>query len=140
MATPSSTDDRLPAIGDVIGFSFLWSHEQEAGLVEGVKDRRCVVVRVLPDNRVVAAPITSSEPEHDHKVSLSPGAFGLTRRSWIVVSELNVFEWPGYDLRPAREPMGAFWRYGRISDRIRALLADALTDAITAKTAHLTKR
>jgi hypothetical protein len=42
MATPSSAE--APERGDVIEFSFLWKHERDAGLLEGVKERRCVVV------------------------------------------------------------------------------------------------
>lgn len=41
MATPSSADNCAPERGDVIEFSFLWKHERAAGLLEGVKDRRC---------------------------------------------------------------------------------------------------
>jgi hypothetical protein len=141
--TPSSTDDRAPEPGDVIEFSFLWSHEQAQGLVEGVKDRRCVVIRVLPGPRIVVLPITGTEPDHDAKIPLAPGAFGLTRRSWIVTSELNVSDWPGYDLRPVKSPpgpRGAFWRYGRLSDALRAKVAAAVAGRIKAGGARMTTR
>jgi len=138
--TPSSTDDRAPEPGDVIEFSFLWSHEQDQGLVEGVKDRRCVVIRVLPGPRIVVLPITGTEPDHDAKIPLAPGTFGLTRRSWIVTSELNVSDWPGYDLRPAKAPRGAFWRYGRLSDALRAKVAAAVSEQIKGGRARMTAR
>jgi hypothetical protein len=110
MATPSSTD-RQPEVGDVIEFSFLWSHEQEQGRIEGVKDRRCVIVRVLDGPRIVVVPITGTEPEHDHKITLAAGALGLARTSWIVASEVNVSDWPGYaSLRgTARRRILALW-------------------------------
>jgi hypothetical protein len=141
MATPSSTDERRPEPGDVIEFSFLWSHEHAQGRTEGVKDRRCVVVRVLDDGaRVAVLPITSAEPDHDQKMALAPGAFGLTNRSWIVLSEINVSTWPGYDLRPALQPNGAFWRYGRLSDARRQQLSNALRRLIASGQARVTRR
>lgn len=140
METPSSTDDRSPEVGDVIEFSFLWTHEQAAGRIEGAKDRRCVIIRVLDGPRIAVVPITSSEPEHDNKIALSPGALGLSRPSWIVTSEINVSDWPGYDLRPASKPDGAFWRYGRISDRLRLQLADAISQAVRSGRAKVANR
>jgi hypothetical protein len=53
METPSSGDTRAPQQGDVIEFSFLWKHERTAGLLEGVKDRRCVIVALLEGGRRV---------------------------------------------------------------------------------------
>lgn len=140
MPTPSSTDDRPPQVGDVIEFAFLWSHEQDQGRVEAAKDRRCVIIRVLDGPRIAVVPITSSEPEHDHKIALTAGALGLTRPSWIVTSEINVSDWPGYDLRPATQPNGAFWRYGRLSDRRRAQLADAVARLIRSRQVRVANR
>ena len=71
-------------------------------------------------------PITETEPDHDNKIPLSAGALGLERQSWIVTSELNITVWPGHDLRPARTPGGAWWRYGRLSDTLRRRVADAM--------------
>lgn len=141
MATPSSTKPRAPERGDVIEFSFLWKHERDAGQLEGVKDRRCVVAAVLDDGgRIIVLPITGTEPSHDDKIPLAAGAFGLERRSWIVTSELNVTVWPGHDLRPARKPIGAWWRYGRLSDGKRTEVADALQSIIQAGRARLVTR
>jgi mRNA-degrading endonuclease toxin of MazEF toxin-antitoxin module len=141
MATSSSIDARLPERGDVIEFSFLWKHESQAGQVEGAKDRRCVVVSVLSGGRrVVVAPITGTEPAHANKLPLSGGALGLVRNSWIVTSELNVTSWPGHDLRPARSPMGAWWRYGRISDALRTRLADVVETLVKTNQANVTLR
>ncbi len=88
MATPSSASPRAPERGDVIEFSFLWKHERDAGLLEGVKDRRCVIVALLEGGRrVVVMPITGTEPAHGNKIPLPGGALGLERPSWIVTSE-----------------------------------------------------
>lgn len=109
--TPSLAEARGPERGDVIEFSYLWAHERAAGLLEGVKDRRCVIVAVLDSGRRVAVmPITGTEPIHEHKIALPGGALGLERPSWIVTSEFNLTRWPGHDLRPARRPSGAWWR------------------------------
>jgi hypothetical protein len=132
---------RPPAPGDIIEFCFLWKHEHDAGLIEGVKDRRCVVVAVLAGGkRVLVAPITSREPEHEHKISVPGAALGLDRQSWIVTSELNVTAWPGHDLRPARTPKGAWWRYGRLSDALRNELADQVGAQIKKRRAKVVSR
>ena len=92
----------------MIEFAYLWTHERAAGLLEGVKDRRCVIVAVLDGGRRVAVmPITGTEPAHDDKIPLPGGVLGLERPSWIVTSELNITRWPGHDLRPARSPSRA---------------------------------
>ncbi len=141
MATPSSTETRDPERGDVIEFSFLWKHERDAGLLEGVKDRRCVIVAILDEGRrVVIMPITGTEPSHDNKIPLSGGALGLERPSWIVTSDLNVTVWPGHDLRPARKPNGAWWRYGRLSDSVRQKVADEMQALIRAGQAKVVAR
>jgi len=75
---------RGPERGDVIEFSYLWAHERAAGLLESVKDRRCVIVAVLEGGRRVAVmPITGGEPAHDDKIPLPGGALGLERPSWM---------------------------------------------------------
>jgi hypothetical protein len=141
METPSSNDPRAPRQGDVIEFSFLWKHEWTAGLLEGVKDRRRVIAALLEDGRrVVVMPITGTEPAHEHKIALSAGALGLLRRSWIVISELNIIPWPGHDLRPARRPTGAWRRYGRLSDPLRSRIADAMQALINSGRANVVVR
>jgi hypothetical protein len=141
MATPSSADARAPERGDVIEFSYLWAHERAEGLLEGVKDRRCVIAAVLEGGlRVVVMPITGTEPSHDNKIPLPGGALGLERPSWVVTSELNITRWPGHDLRPARRPSGAWWRYGRLSDALRRRLADAMQALIRTGKAKVVTR
>jgi len=110
-------------------------------MIEGVKDRRCVVVAVIEQGRrVVVAPITGTEPTHANKIPLPGGALGPGRQSWIVTSDLNVTVWPGHDLRPAKTPKGAWWRYGRLSDGLRKRLADEIETIIKTGRARVVGR
>ena len=98
-----------PAPGIVVRYSFLWSHEAETGAVEGRKDRPCAIVVALPKNehgvsQVAVVPITHVAP-HDPSTSIAlpkavKTALGLDAElSWVRLDELNVFSWPGHDLR-----------------------------------------
>jgi hypothetical protein len=95
--------------GLVIRYSFLWSHEKDAGAEEGSKDRPCAIVVAAPrrengDITVIVAPITHAPPadqsdslEIPTQICRSLGLDG--QRHWLRLDELNRFAWPGYDLR-----------------------------------------
>lgn len=97
----------------VIRYAFLWSHEARAGAIEGRKDRLCAIVVALPqdargDSRVVMVPVTHAAPaDPATAIALPPmvkTGLGLDDApSWICLDELNVFAWPGYDLRTMPE-------------------------------------
>ena len=99
-----------PLPGQVIRYSFLWSHEVRSGATEGRKDRPCAIVLAVPrdahgDTRVAVVPITHTPPRTvDIAIELPAAvktALGLDPEpSWICLDELNAFSWPGYDLRP----------------------------------------
>ncbi len=99
---------RVPQPGLVIRYSYLWRREFLVGQEEGLKDRPCaVVVTHLDENgvtRVLALPITHSPPIANEPAIEIPAPV-MTRlsldaeRSWIVLSEANIFAWPGPDLR-----------------------------------------
>ncbi len=98
-----------PKPGLVIRYAFLWCKEAAKGREEGSKDRPCaVVVTTRKDGdriQIVVAPITHTDPGQASLAVEIPTAtkqrLGLDdERSWIVTSELNVFEWPGPDIRP----------------------------------------
>lgn len=102
-----------PQPGLVVCYAFLWHEEEQRGLVEGRKDRPCVVMAVLDSLEerharwVTVAPITHAPPRDLHVAVEMPARIkshlGLDEaRSWIMLDEVNVFEWPGVDLRPAR--------------------------------------
>jgi hypothetical protein len=108
-----------PQVGLVISYSYLWSEEAERGQVEGKKDRPCAIVLALENpepeavkrKHVVVAPITHSPP-HDPNVAIEiplrvKEHLGLdSERSWVVLDEVNVFTWPGFDLRPIKNAGG----------------------------------
>ena len=97
-----------PRPGLVIRYAYLWRSEHARGREEGAKDRPCAVVlattREGEATRVVVAAITHSPPRDTVDAIEVPAAvkarLGLDHeRSWIVTSEVNVFTWPGPDLR-----------------------------------------
>jgi hypothetical protein len=98
-----------PRPGLVIRYSFLWSHEKDAGAEEGAKDRPCAVIVAARSEsglvRTIVAPITHRPPEGELDSIEIPAAVCRalkfdSGRHWLRLDELNRFAWPGYDLRP----------------------------------------
>jgi len=97
-----------PRPGLVIRYSYLWRRKAAAGREEGEKDRPCAVVLANRDEdgnlRVYALPITHTRPHAETDAVEIPAIvkhrLGLDdERCWIVITEANVFSWPGPDLR-----------------------------------------
>lgn len=104
-----------PEPGLVIGYTFLWRHEADAGQEEGAKHRPCAIVAAIrrgagAPSRVIVLPITHTPPSGDTVAVEIPPAVKRHLKlddlpSWIIVSEGNDFFWPGPDLRPtAHDP------------------------------------
>lgn len=99
-----------PEPGLVISYSYLWSDEAAAGHVEGRKSRPCAIVMAVQQTEglpplVAVVPIThSAHPNPELAIELPrrvAAHLGLdSQPSWVVVEDVNVFRWPGYDLRP----------------------------------------
>ena len=100
----------VPLPGLVIRYSFLWSQEARSGATEGRKDRPCAIVVAMPrdphgDMRVAVVPVTHTAPD-DPATSIALPASVMTtlgldaEPAWVRLDEVNVFAWPGYDLRP----------------------------------------
>lgn len=98
-----------PKPGLVIRYSYLWAREHARGQEEGVKDRPCAIILVTTldeDEEVVTVlPITHSPPQDPALAIEIPQATKLrlgldAERSWVVLTEVNRFVWPGPDLRP----------------------------------------
>jgi hypothetical protein len=98
-----------PEPGLVIHYDYLWFDEAQAGQLEAAKSRPCAVVLssgMTAQGRVEAtvAPITHVLPaKPEDAIELHPRvkqALGLDdERSWLVLTEVNRFAWPGFDLR-----------------------------------------
>jgi PemK-like, MazF-like toxin of type II toxin-antitoxin system len=98
-----------PAIGLVIRHAYLWWNEARKGREEGRKDRPCVIVHVrqneFRETEVFICPVTHTPPEHPERAMQIPlqtkARLGLdAQASWIITTEVNLFIWPGPDIRP----------------------------------------
>lgn len=98
----------LPRPGLVIRYAYLWRDEAARGREEG-KDRPCAVVLTTKSEvgrlRVYVVPVTHNPPDNPkHAIEIpaeTKRRLGLDDLpSWIKTTELNVFTWPGPDLRP----------------------------------------
>ena len=131
----------LPHPGRVISYSYLWAREQVDGREDGVKHRPCAIVlaRTVVAGRelITVVPVTHSPPANPVDVLEIPPAIkrllGLDElASWIVLTEVNDFIWPGPDLAPIPGSGGQRFDYGVLPpgffrvlrDRIGALIAE----------------
>lgn len=126
-----------PKPGLVIGYAYLWRTEQESRLEEGGKDRPCAIVlaRVQADRDtvVMVAPITHSPPRMSGTAVELPDAtkrrLGLDdQRSWVVVSEVNRFIWPGPDIRPVSRDEPQCFSYGFLPPRLFKTLTRTMAE------------
>ena len=98
-----------PHPGLVIRYSYLWESERASGREEGVKDRPCAVVltrQVVADRTLVTVLAVTHTPPSDPSEAIELPApvkrmLGLDDLpSWVVLTEVNDFIWPGPDLVP----------------------------------------
>ena len=131
-----------PEPGPVIRYAFLWPEDAVAGREEGDKDRpRAVVLTRKDENRgmiVTVLPVTHSPPRVASLAVEIPLAtkrrLGLDdERSWIIVSELNRFVWPGPDLRMRVPTDSASIAYGELPSALFQKVLDALERALVAR-------
>lgn len=137
-----------PQVGLVIRYNYLWRDEQRRGRDEGIKDRPTVIVLLVVTDeltKVAAHAITHSVPDHPaDAVPLPPATarrLGLDDRPhWIVTAELNLFEWPGPDLRivPGSKPQT--FSYGFLPYNLTKQLIARLRAAHDRKSIGVVKR
>lgn len=125
-----------PHPGLVIRYAYLWKREHDAGREEGSKDRPCAIIMAVTDDegesQVLVLPITHTLPYDEADAVEIPlvtkQRLGLDgERSWIVITEVNEFVWPGPDLRPVPGGDGSI-AYGvlppRLFDAVRERFLD----------------
>lgn len=127
-----------PEPGLVISYAYLWRHEHNKGQDEGRKDRPALIVLSI-DNaktgnpRVTVAAITHTMPHSDTiALEVSPAVkrhLGLDdERSWIVLDEVNQFNWPGFDVRPLPGSRDRY-TYGFVPPKLYTLAKTMLLQA-----------
>lgn len=126
-----------PEPGLVIHYEYLWRHEHEAGLEQGRKARPCAVVVATSSEEgileTVVAPITHVAPEPPSVGIEIPQKLkrhlGLDDdRSWVIVTDLNVFAWPGVDIQARPGKRGEF-DYGLLPPRFFETIRQAVEAA-----------
>lgn len=111
----------------VIRYAYLWADEHQAGREEGSKDRPAAILMAVSagkQSEVLALPITHTPPSNPEEAFELPPAtkarLGLDgERSWVVLTEVNRFAWPGPDLR-AVSPQIDTCLYGFLPEGIYA--------------------
>jgi hypothetical protein len=110
-----------PEPGLVIRYSYLWHREHEQNREEGEKGRPCAIILTAFDEDgetvVTVLPVTHTPPQRaDDAVELpliTKQRLGLDdARSWVVVTEVNRFIWPGPDLHPIPPVEAGQFDYG----------------------------
>ena len=124
------------------------AYEHAEGQEEGRKDRPSVIVLAVEreaDNStlVTVLPITHTPPTDPAGAVEIPVAIkqhlGLDdSRSWVVVTEGNAFDWPGYDLRKIGR--SDRYDYGFLPPRFFRQIVDAFVGWHRANKAYLTSR
>jgi hypothetical protein len=139
----------VPQPGLVIRYAYLWRREALRGQEEGVKDRPCAVVLAHRTEagitRVYALPITHTAPADDKQAIEIPAEvkarLGLDgERSWIVVTEANVFAWPGLDLRMRSDKGAESAAYGFLPPAFFRAVRDRFLAADRERKTALIKR
>ena len=116
-----------PEPGLVIRYSYLWVREHREGREEGTKDRPCAIVLATRtdhgETKVLVVPVTHSPPTDNASALELPQLvkmhLGLDAgRSWVVLSESNVFDWPGPDLRRVGDRDDSSVAYGFLPPKL----------------------
>jgi hypothetical protein len=138
-----------PRPGLVIRYAYLGRREAEAGRDEGVKDRPCAIVVAVKtevgETLVYVLPVTHTPPRlADDAVELPQPTkvrLGLdSERSWIVLTEANVFAWPGPDLRFVQGQGPESIAYGMLPPKLMAVVKARFLTRVRARRTGMVKR
>jgi len=141
-----------PEPGLVIRYSYLWHSESIKGRLEGIKDRPCAIVIATRDahnkSLVSVVPITHTKPSKLDEAIEIPRAtktrLGLSdnvdERSWVILSEINRFIWPGPDLRSITHNKTDVYDYGLLPPAFYDQLKNKLLEVIRKSRTSVVKR
>ena len=95
--------------------------------------------------QTLVAPVTTRPPRHgDAAIEVPPRVqahLGLDgERCWIIVSELNLFTWPGPDIRPIPRGKDISPRYGSIPGKLFEQVRRKIVEIERAGRLKVTKR
>lgn len=137
-----------PELGLVICYSYLWRHEHETSKREGRKARPCVIILAVEKQEdktiVTVAPMTHQLPDDPASAIEIPDkvkqSLGLDdERSWVIVSEVNQFAWPGYDLQPIPGSKNKY-DYGSLPPHLFEKIKSRALDLIVKQRTRITGR
>lgn len=131
-----------PHPGLVISYRYLWSEEHRRGRKEGAKNRPCAIVlarRIARGRMVVTVvPVSHARPSDPQEAVEIPASLkahlGLDdARSWVVLTEVNEFLWPGPDLSPVSRKRPRDFAYGVLPPAFFNRLRDRLLEIASAR-------
>ena len=139
----------IPEPGLVISYAYLWRAEYEQGQEEGTKDRPCAILLLTADDEgdtvVTVVPITHQPPANPDGAVDIPIAtkqrLGLdAARSWIIVTEINRFVWPGPDLRPISRTESDRFDYGLLPPSLFRQVKERLAACVSSRRVMAVRR
>ena len=104
-----------PKRAEILHYCYLFAHEADKSRTEGAKDRPILVINT-DGNRYIVAAITTKGERNPDAIAIPENvarAANIAPGSSVVVSEVNVFDWPGFDIRPFTSKAG--WVFGRMT-------------------------
>ena len=138
-----------PKPGLVIRYAYLWRDEQIRGHEEGRKDRPCAVILAVRQKegktRVVVAPFTHSPPDiNSGAVEVPPQTakrLGLDDEAqWIITNEINLFTWPGPDIRPVPGKSPSTIAHGYLPHNLASKIIDNVKEQVAKHSAKSVER
>ena len=139
----------LPHPGRAISYAYLWAREHGDGRESGIKDRPCVIVldRQLRDGVLIVtvAAVTHSAPSNPTDAIEIPVGIKShlqldSERSWIMLTEVNSFVWPGPDLSAIPRSSPPRFDYGVLPPRFFRRVRDEMIALIKARRVQIVTR
>lgn len=123
----------IPEAGLVVRYEYLWHADHAAGREDSRKGRPCAIILKTVSNDgetiVTILAITHSVPQNpEEAVEIPPAVkrhLGLDDdRSWVIVSEVNRFVWPGPDLLHVPSVGSGRFDHGHLPPRLFRIILE----------------